>query len=272
MQPYLSEHTGLTLRSGLLSTQGNLLFGPAADAGLTYSGEVQVDTFDLGDKASEDSLSTWKKLAINQLVFASQPTQVQIESIVLSEPYARVIIKEDRTSNLQAALTSPQTTEPDAEPAAQAAPAQTDTPASITVGAVEIQNGSLFFSDRSLTPRFETGIEDLNGSISELSSESLSKAEVDLSGSVDRYAPVSIKGQINPLSEAAFTDITLDFDGIELTTFSPYSGRFAGHRIRKGKLNLDLRYKLNASLLEGENRIFLNQLALHHHSYYNFHR
>lgn len=262
VQPYLSEHTGLALRSGLLSTQGKLLFGPAADAGLTYSGEVQVDTFDLGDKASEDSLSTWKKLTISQLVFASQPTQVQIESIVLSEPYARVIIKEDRTSNLQAALTSPQATEPDAEPVAQAAPAQTDTPANITVGAVEIQNGSLFFSDRSLTPRFETGIEDLNGSISELSSESLSKAEVDLSGSVDRYAPVSIKGQINPLSEAAFTDITLDFDGIELTTFSPYSGRFAGHRIRKGKLNLDLRYKLNASLLEGENRIFLNQLAL----------
>lgn len=264
IQPYLSEHTGLALRSGLLSTQGNLLFGPADNAGLTYSGEVQVDTFDLGDRTSEDSLSTWKKMAIKQLVFASQPTQVQIESVVLLEPYARVIIKEDRTSNLQAAFTSPQTAESDTAAAAEAPPdpAQTDTPSNITVGAVEIQNGSLFFSDRSLTPRFETGIEDLNGSISELSSESLSKAEVDLSGSVDRYAPVSIKGQINPLSEAAFTDITLDFDGIELTTFSPYSGRFAGHRIRKGKLNLDLRYKLNASLLEGENRIFLNQLAL----------
>lgn len=270
VQPFLSEHTGLVLKDGMFSTNGRLLLEPSAglpdDNSLSFSGQLQVDRFALADAVSGDSLSSWTSMVVNQLTLETNPPKVQIDSIELSEPFARVIIQEDRSTNLQAAFASPRSgddvSEPSTESPAESPATPAEVPANIAVGAVDIQGGSLFFSDRSLTPRFETGIEDLNGRISQLSSESLTKAEVDLSGSVDRYAPVSIKGQINPLSETAFTDITLDFDGIELTTFSPYSGRFAGHRIRKGKLNLDLRYKLNASLLEGENRIFLNQLAL----------
>jgi hypothetical protein len=79
---------------------------------------------------------------------------------------------------------------------------------------------------------------------------------------VDKYAPVLIKGQINPLSEKAYTDILLDFQGIELTTFTPYSGKFAGYKIDRGKLNLDLQYKLNDRYLDGSNKIVFDQLTL----------
>jgi hypothetical protein len=79
---------------------------------------------------------------------------------------------------------------------------------------------------------------------------------------VDKYAPALIRGQINPLSEEAFTDITMSFHGIELTTFNPYSNRFAGYKIDRGKLNVDLHYKLNKTYIEGENKIVLDQLTL----------
>ena len=121
---------------------------------------------------------------------------------------------------------------------------------------------SMNFADLTLSPNFTIGIQQLQGSVSELSSRELARADVDLAGSVDGYAPVSIRGQINPLSEVAYTDIVMAFDGIELTTFTPYFSKFAGYRIERGKMTLNLRYRLNASHLDAENKIILNQLTL----------
>jgi hypothetical protein len=79
---------------------------------------------------------------------------------------------------------------------------------------------------------------------------------------VDKHAPVKIAGQVNPLSPEAYADMALSFKNIELTTFTPYSGRFMGYAIEKGKLSLDLKYKLSQNKLEGENKVLFNQLTL----------
>ncbi|HET8705847.1 MAG TPA: DUF748 domain-containing protein, partial [Pseudomonadales bacterium] len=47
-----------------------------------------------------------------------------------------------------------------------------------------------------------------------------------------------------------------------LTTLSPYSGKFAGYRIKKGKLNLDLNYLVEKRRLKAENNVVLEQLQL----------
>jgi hypothetical protein len=60
----------------------------------------------------------------------------------------------------------------------------------------------------------------------------------------------------------AYTDVVMAFDGIELTTFTPYCRKFAGYKIERGKLTLNLRYRLNASHLDADNKIVLNQLTL----------
>jgi Domain of Unknown Function (DUF748) len=79
---------------------------------------------------------------------------------------------------------------------------------------------------------------------------------------VDKYAPVTIKGQINPLTSDAFTDLVMTFSGIELTTFTPYSAKFAGYKVDKGKLNMTLHYKLNKNILVADHKIILDQLTL----------
>ena len=118
------------------------------------------------------------------------------------------------------------------------------------------------FSDLTITPNFATGIQELNGNISELSSEKLSHAKVELKGKVDKYAPVTIKGEINPLSEEVYTDIEFNIQGIGLSNFTPYSSKYVGYVIDKGKLTLVLSYKLNENLLEGKNHIVMDQFTL----------
>ena len=120
---------------------------------------------------------------------------------------------------------------------------------------------SATFVDESIQPTVNTGIQDLSGTIKGLSSKQLSKAEVSLAGKVDKVAPINIQGQINPLSEDAFTNLKFIFQGLDLTAVSPYAGKYAGYPIAKGKLSLDLNYQVSKKQLVGENKVLIDQFT-----------
>jgi hypothetical protein len=54
----------------------------------------------------------------------------------------------------------------------------------------------------------------------------------------------------------------MSFHNVELGVLSPYSGKFAGYRIDKGKLSADLHYVIENRKLAAEHRIVINQLQL----------
>ena len=83
-----------------------------------------------------------------------------------------------------------------------------------------------------------------------------------LEGKVDRYAPVNIDGEMNLLAATVYSDIKMSFKGLELTTMTPYSGRFAGYKIDKGKLSVDLTYKIEQRKLTAEQHFVIDQLQL----------
>ena len=125
---------------------------------------------------------------------------------------------------------------------------------------MRITDGSTNFADFSVQPNFAAGILALNGTVTGLSSDPNSRAEVKLAGNVDRFAPVDISGRVNLLSAAVFTDITMNFRNMELTAFNPYSGKYAGYNISKGKLTTELRYKIENRKLDAQHHIVLDQL------------
>ncbi len=125
---------------------------------------------------------------------------------------------------------------------------------------VTLTGGSALFADYSITPSFATGIVDLDGTISGLSSQPNSRAKVQLAGKVDRYAPVDITGEVNLFAAAKYSDIALNFRNMELTTFNPYSGKFAGYNISKGKLSTELRYKIEDRKLDAQHHIVVDNL------------
>ena len=101
-----------------------------------------------------------------------------------------------------------------------------------------------------------------NGTIAGLSSDPKSRAKVDLKGRVDRYAPAEIAGQINLLSAALYTDVRVKFDGVEMTSVTPYSGHFAGYAIEKGKLSIDVSYLVENRQLTAKQKFIIDQLQL----------
>ena len=86
-------------------------------------------------------------------------------------------------------------------------------------------------------------------------------ADLELRGSYANAAPVEILAKLNPLAAKSFLDLKAEIKGVDLSGFTPYSGKYAGYAIEKGKLSLDVSYKLENNQLAAENHLFIDQFT-----------
>ena len=264
-QPYLAPFVQFTVGSGALSLVGETHYQGTSktEPMVTYAGSIGVSKLAFVDPENSKPFLQWDDLAVKGLSLNIEPTRVKIQEIALTKPGVVLAIDQDGNSNMKRLLAprgqSDDQSIEEEEPTTEEASAPL---VPVQVDMVRINNLQLQLADRSISPNVATKIEEFSGIIKGLSSEQLAKADVDLAGKVDRYAPFKIQGQINPLSEDAYTDLRVSFKNLALTTVSPYSGKFAGYPITKGKLFLDLAYKLSQKELVGENKVLVDQITM----------
>lgn len=256
LQPYLAQSTAMTLHSGRLGVKGELAFAaPAAKpVASKFAGEVRIDDVRTTDQLVREDFVKWRSLAITGIQFQQQPDRLRIDRIVARQPYARVVIGEGGSVNVKQVL-APHKEAPEKKQETRAS-----RPFPITIRTVQVIDGSANFADYSVQPSFAAGIVGLAGEVTGLSSDPASRAKVALSGSVDRYSPVDLTGEVNLLSAAVYSDLALKFSNIELTTFNPYSGKFAGYAISKGKLSTEMKYRVEERKLDAQHHIVVDNL------------
>ncbi|MGN2411454.1 DUF748 domain-containing protein [Pseudomonas syringae] len=262
-QAYISPFILLELRSGMLGSDLAVNLKSTEPLAFGVTGKAQVSQLHTLDTVKQRDLLKWQQLDLEGLDY-QHGTGLSIAKVNMSQPYARFMINEDRTTNIDDLLIP----QPDDKTASKPKAAKTqpkakkDAPLAIYVGEVNIKDGSANFADMTLTPNFATAVQQLNGRIGTIDNRKATPAPVDIEGKVDRYAPVTIKGSLNPFDPMASLDITTSFKRVELTNLTPYSGKFAGFRIRKGRLNLDLHYLITKGQLKAQNKVLIEQLQL----------
>jgi hypothetical protein len=286
-QPYISQRTSMTLLGGRLSGDGKVRYGKSKPA-LQFTGNLSVAGLHTVDNALHDDFINWDRLDVSGVAFQHDPDRLDIDQVAAQKLYARVIIEPDTSLNVSRVLagpgatvtapvagggapltaTAPVTATATAHPkpsragsrrnsvaAASAAPA---TP--MAIKKIVLHAAQANFADLSVQPNFATGIQSIEGSVLGLSSKPNSRATVDMHGAVDAFSPVAITGEVNVLSAALYTDLALSFRNMELSTFNPYSGKFAGYNITKGKLTTELHYKVDGRKLDAQHHITIDQL------------
>ncbi len=282
VQSYLTPFVNLSLSEGALSATTRY---EVAESGkkLLVSGDATVDNLTILDGLHYEPLVKWQSLDVADLRFSLDDNTLDIASINITEPYAKILIDEQKRTNIGAIIRSGESSSENASEVGDAKEGSVNTPETgdaegsvntpengeaegsplaISIAAINLNNGSAYFADESLTPQFASSIESLNGSIEQLTSDPGSAAKVAINGKIDSYAPVSLKGEINPLLEELFLDLDFAVEGAELTSVNPYSGTYMGYYIDKGLLSLDVRYKVQNSELDGNNHVVIDQLTL----------
>ncbi|MDR4465866.1 MAG: DUF748 domain-containing protein [Nitrospira sp.] len=263
-QPYLASFLNADVLDGAIDLRGKAHF--LQDHGssplLRFQGDLAVNQLAIADHNSFDEVVAWKALKVNQVALDVEPTAVKIGEIDWQEPSVQIVVDTDGQLNLSRLTKSSASADhrlPAAEsPKSKPKPSE---PVSVTIDQVKLAKLAARFQDLSIEPKVRTSLTDFGGTIKGLSSKQLKKADVNLVGKVGRTAPFKIVGKINPLSEDAFTDLVITLNGMDLRPTGPYSGKYVGYGLSKGKLSLDLKYKVSQKVLEAENLVHVDQLT-----------
>jgi uncharacterized protein involved in outer membrane biogenesis len=292
-QPWMAQKLNAELLAGVLSLRGDLALQtlPAGDWTLAWKGETNVENVHLTEKVNASDLLKWRSLFAGGIALKLDSRKpdllagLSINEVALSDYFARIIVSPQGRLNLQdvvrkdgAAASAPVAAAPAAKPAPAPAARPATPPAAggqsaalaqminaarppIDVKTIVMQGGRVDFSDFFIKPNYRAQLSELGGRVSGLSSASGTAGEVELRGLVEGSAPIDITGRINPLAEALFLDIKASARGIELAPLSPYSGKYVGYGIEKGKLSVNIAYKIENDQLTAQNNVILDQLT-----------
>lgn len=241
-----------------------------------------------------EELLAWKSLNLRGLSVATAPgtaPRVEVKETSLVDFFARITINEAGRINLSdiaktpaeaqaanaASANAPAAAQTAAAPAASApaatassapaAVAQADPLAPVVVfGPVSLVNGKVLFSDFFIKPNYSADLSELTGKLSAFSSEAPGGepllADLELRGRAEGSASLEVTGKLNPLAKPLALDIVGKVRDLELPPLTPYAVKYAGHGIERGKLSVDVNYKvLPNGQLTASNRLVLNQLT-----------
>ncbi|OOG63393.1 hypothetical protein B0E46_10340 [Rhodanobacter sp. B04] len=275
--------------SALLSLKGHVRYRDhRPEPLLSYRGQLTLGRVNVLDNLTNNDFLRWNSLAATGLDVRTGEgaPQVSVAGLALDNFYARVIVNSNGRLNLQDVVASPQTApvsvtqannapaSPGAPSVAAANPVATGTPAPspaasnaappavIHIGQVILARGNLNYTDNFIKPNYTANITQLAGKIGAFGTASgAPPAPLTLEGQLDDNAPVNIDGTINPLTPVTFLDVKGKADGVELTHLTPYSSKYTGYPIIKGRLTMDVHYALDQGKLNADNHIFLSQLT-----------
>ena len=274
----------------------------ATASGDALLAELHVFGLDPASAAvSPDELLSWRSLQLRGLKVAVAPSakpRVDIGEAVVSDFYSQLVVSEDGRFNLRDVRAAPsgaappggfavgrQIAPPAPSPDAASAPASAAAPSSaasdaaqdatplrarlpveLRVGGLQLVNGRVDYTDRFVRPNYSAALSELNGRLGAFEAGSPDMATLELTGRVAGTAQLDVRGSLNPMADPLALDVRAKTTDLELAPLSPYAGKYAGYAIERGKLSMDVHYRVQPDgRLEASNRVVLNQLTFGEH-------
>ncbi|AVJ29561.1 DUF748 domain-containing protein [Achromobacter spanius] len=285
--PYFASSLNATVRAVTLGAKGNAEFTAAAGNApmkAVWKGAVDVTDLDLQDRVNKDDFLNWKRLGFTgmDISVAGDKIGAKLGDIVLEDFYGRILLNAQGRLNVMDLVAAPgqaggsitQDTQtpgrsadtPAAPPAAAASAASgkgrgASAMPDISVNSVTLTRGRMTFTDRFVKPNYVAELSSIEGDITAVSSTNPQPAKVKVTGRVYTTAPLSISGVVQPFAQYLSLDLKASAKGVDLPRFNTYSAKYVGYPIKRGKLSVDLEYKIKNRALQASNHVVLNQLT-----------
>ena len=227
-------------------------------------GSLDINDLYLVNSDDADDLLRWENLNLDRIALDLEQSRLSIADIALSGLVTRLMITPEGTLNFSKVVEKEESVVQEDPATPSAPPDQPESPPRdwhVAIDNVTLQNGRIDFTDRHMSPPFHAEMINLGGRISGLSSSPEMQADVDVRGHLQSRSPLQIVGTMNPLSNTPQVDLKVIFSDIELSPVTPYTGRYLGYTVDKGKLFLDLSYRVENKVLVASNKIFLDQFT-----------
>jgi len=259
LQGWAGDKLNVLLTSGDFSFQGTVK-GEGEPLKVAINGQSRMDNLNLFNQYSARDMLSWKSMNVTGLKVVSDPLDIDVDTIELGDFFARVMLLPDGELNFNHIVRQDEVETP-VEPVQEdnGAPEES-VPIPLRIGNIVLQQGNVDFYDRFVEPNYHVNLTGLTGKIGPIQTNR--SGSIDVKGEIDDTAPLEIRGTIEPFGSEPLLDIVAKAKEIDLPPLSPYSGKYVGYGIEKGKLSVDVHYHIEQGKLTAENNVFLDQLTL----------
>ncbi len=279
-QPFINDIIGdkfdFAISSGNISTDGTLSasYSDSQELIASFKGNTTIDKFLLSNGKESEKLIELGQISVKGIDANVSPISANVEHILIKDfdclasmdadgqiNFQKIIISKKNVNSLDDNIITSK--EEEAEETTQNSDKGNSLNSiPINIGKVSLENGNLSFIDHSINPQFLMSISDLSGSINKISSQGTEPTEIVIKANIDGTTPVDISGKADPLKKDLFIDMDIKLNDLDLSPFSPYTGKFIGYNVKKGKFNLDLAYLIKSMSLNADVNLLVDQFEL----------
>lgn len=267
-QPYVDAAVNARIASGVAGLEGRMSYQEKKNRPrIRCQGEFRMDGLEVKDRIRTEDFIHLAQFKTSGIVLELLPNRLHAAEVVIDKPHVRVSIDQNGTVNVVQAFT------PVGKKGAQKKKnllqrlvsfliLQFKGPMPMDVDRVRLNSFSGDFVDESVSPAYTTRMEVSRGTVTGLSSDPSARAVFKVEGNIAPSATIVSTGRMNPMNALQYTQVDFSLKDFGLEPVSPYSGKYIGYRIDKGKLGLKLKYRVEDDRVYGDNTIMIDQLIL----------
>ena len=254
----------LNLVKGRLRAAGEFAYAASGAPMFHFAGEAGLTDFAAQDQALDAQSLAFASLGAKGLNLDVQPTRATVEQITLDQGDILVRLGKDyalRVAGLDIPLSAaqkPKDKAPDKD--RKAAQKDTSESPSIAVQRVEVRNTRLHFQDAGFTPPYTAELSGIELAVAPV--EASKPAQIKFAARVNQTGRVQVSGWTYPFSKQVQLEMKAQGEGFDLTDASPYSKKFTGFPVVRGKLGFGLDYRIDRKLLDLKNELRLSKVEL----------
>jgi uncharacterized protein involved in outer membrane biogenesis/flagellar motor protein MotB len=279
-QAYIPPEIRLVIAKGAAWASSDIEFSMADDGkiALKSTSDIEIKGFKALERGVGKRFVAWKNFSVKGLKVAYAPFAIKVRSVVLDRPYTLIELDKEKNLNLNRIFpVSP--TQDKADTGTQGGEtketAQKAKDASLRaererkkggeipdlfVDEILVKDGIIEVADYSVEPFFHTELSNFTCKITGLNSLKDKPAQIKAEGYLPGNAMLRISGEFNPFAQDIYADLDVSLNNIGLTRFTPYTGKYLGYTLKKGKASVDVQLKLEKREVDLMDRIFVDQL------------
>ncbi len=256
LQPYnkyIQDFINLDIKSAFISNQAHLNFSKENNqTNIDLKSNITLQNIDIENSAIKQPLVSLKEIKITDMSYKND--NLYIKDIQIEKPYIQFMLNDNNTTNFSY-ITKQQ-------PDKSVTKEEKKSNFVYTVKNISIKNGHSLFQDYTVSPKFVSIDEKIEGDIKNISSDINTKTIITHKSIIDKYALLQINTDMSISNPLNSLNTNVKVENIDLTNLSSYSGKFIGNKIATGKLNLELEYNIKHAQLKSQNRIKIKDLEL----------
>ncbi|HWX23029.1 MAG TPA: DUF748 domain-containing protein [Candidatus Binatia bacterium] len=286
--PYLDQFVSLFILGSKFSMDGQVQLVATNELGpdATFNGNMRLDDFTGVDGDTDEEVLKWGSVRLSGIKANLNPPEFALAELAIDDVNAHVVVETNQTLNLMRIARLTNTNAPAAEPATASPAAAKESsdprkkigllaksfsstnlaflkaPLKASVETIVFSNAQVRLEDRSVHPPARVSVTKVSGTITGISTELKNDIVAKLQARVGGTGPVEITGDLPPPGPATTNQFKIVVKDVNLVPAGPYSGKFLGYTLQRGRFNLDMKYEMTGRKMKAQNAVMLDQFTL----------